>query len=103
MLDGQLVVTGNRERAACWLARAAFEQIVHDLLVTMGNDPGDAAMRTQLSCLEATFVDIDAGLAARAQYAWTSLSQACHQHAFELNPTVTEARHLLHLVKSLER
>lgn len=102
VLDGRLLVASHRERAACWLARAAFEQIVADLLIQAGHDPGEATMRTQLSCLEAAYLNDRPGLANQAEYAWAALSCAAHEHAFELSPTESEVRHLLTVVRKLQ-
>lgn len=57
-------------------------------------------MRSKLTVLQVAFGPDDA-LPARAGYAWSGLSQACHHHAFELAPTVSEVRHLIQLVGTL--
>ena len=88
-------------RIACWLTRSALEQQVVALLAAKGWDVGDASMRTALSCLEAAYADDDPELVARAEYAWAALSRVCHQHAYELAPTVAEARHLRAVVAEL--
>ena len=45
----------------------------------------------RLSCLEGAYVD-DRGLTFKAEFAWNRLSEACHQHAYQLAPTYTEAK-----------
>lgn len=90
---------GNRR--ACWLARSALEEALDALLRARGIDTGPlASTRARLSCLEVAYDD-DPGLAARAQYAWTRLSEACHHHAYALAPTAGEARDLVDAVERL--
>lgn len=59
-------------------------------------------MRTQLSCLEARLGESNPALVRSADYAWTALSRASHQHAYELPATLDECRHLMELVELLE-
>lgn len=87
----------HSNRMAAWLARTALEQTVHDLLVARGVEPGRASGRARLACLEVAYDD-SPDIAARAQYAWTRLSEACHQHAYQLSPTYQEVQHLLDAV-----
>lgn len=101
LLGNPSIPARHRGRAACWLARAAFEEVVGNLLRANGHDPGSASMRTKLSCLEAAFVGTRPDLAAHAEYAWALLSSASHQHAYELSPTEAECRHLIGLVHIL--
>jgi hypothetical protein len=37
----------------------------------------------------------------KAQLAWAGLSNACHHHAYELQPTAAEVRSLLRLVAEI--
>ena len=60
-----------------------------------------ASERAKLTMLEGAYVD-NRELASKAQYAWHRLSEACHQHAFELSPTHTEATDLIAIVATLE-
>lgn len=87
-------------RRACWLARTALEGVIVDLLKARGVAANRASERARLSCLEGVYVD-DRALVNRAQYAWTRLSEACHQHAYELAPTYPEVQHLVELVAQL--
>lgn len=87
-------------RRACWLARAALEAQVEELLEAKGIDARKASERAKLSCLEGAYLD-QRDLVARAEFAWSRLSEACHQHAYELSPTHAEAKHLIGLVGSL--
>jgi hypothetical protein len=87
-------------RRACWLARAALESLIDDLLIAKGIQAERASERARLSCLEGAYHD-DRDLAHKAEYAWSRLSDACHQHAYLLSPTYSEARHLIELVEHL--
>lgn len=97
VLDG---LSPSRTRLACWLARSALEESVRDLLIAKGCPPGGANMASQLSCLEIAYQD-DSQVADRAEFAWARLSNACHQHAFELSPTASEAINLVEIVAAL--
>lgn len=87
-------------RRACWLARAALEALVDDLLAAHQIRAPLASERAKLSCLEGVSGE-DRTLVARVEYAWSRLSEACHQHAYELTPTHQEAEHLLGLVRQV--
>jgi len=56
-------------------------------------------MRSLISCLESAYSDDEPDLVIQAEYAWAGLSKAAHYHAFELSPTLSEARNLLALVQ----
>lgn len=90
----------SRNRVACWLARSALEESVRDLLIAKGRTPGDATMASRLTCLEVAYQD-DPQVVDRAEFAWARLSNACHQHAFELSPTASEAANLVEIVAAL--
>ncbi|WP_063044247.1 hypothetical protein [Nocardia pseudovaccinii] len=91
----------HSNRIAAWLARTALEQIVDELLRAKGINPGRASSRARLACLEIAYRD-ERDVPFRSQYAWTRLSEACHQHAYQLSPTYQEVQHLLEIVRSLQ-
>ncbi|MFI6778751.1 hypothetical protein [Nocardia sp. NPDC050412] len=91
----------HSNRIAAWLTRTALEQIVDELLRAKGIEAGGASSRARLACLEVAYRD-ERDVPARSQYAWTRLSEACHQHAYQLSPTYQEVRHLLEIVRSLQ-
>lgn len=95
--EGQLGQPGALANVrACWLARAALEDAIGSLLP---DDPGHlASARSRLSCLQVAYADRPE-VASRAEYAWSRLSEACHQHAYALSPTYIEAQHLVGLVR----
>lgn len=88
-------------RAAGWIARAALESAVDDVLGNLHRDAPNATMRSKLTVLQVALETTGANLPARAEYAWNRLSVACHHHAFELTPTVSEIQHLIDLVREL--
>jgi hypothetical protein len=91
---------GHSNRAACWIARAALESAVDDLLDTTNTPAPDATMRSKLTVLQVAS-GVDSTIPGQADYAWNGLSRACHHHAFELSPTATEVRHLIAVVAGL--
>ncbi|GGR73690.1 hypothetical protein J2S40_001539 [Nocardioides luteus] len=94
----------HANRRAAWLARAAAEDAIGVLLAAKQLDPGRRANgRTLLSCLEALYRDDAPAVANHAQYAWSRLSEACHQHAYEMSPTHAEIAHLIDLVARLNQ
>lgn len=92
--------TGYSNRAACWIARAALESTVDELLAGRGRSAPEASMRSKLSVLQVAYVQ-QPDLTEKAEYAWSGLSRACHQHAFELTPAASEVHHLIALVGAL--
>ncbi|KAA1419201.1 hypothetical protein F0U44_12175 [Nocardioides humilatus] len=89
----------DRNRMACWLARTALEAAVDDLLAARDLDAGRANMRSRLTCLQAAYEGTD--VPARVEYAWSRLSEACHQHAYKLSPTFAETAHLIATVDAM--
>lgn len=73
---------------------------MHDLLVARGREPGESSMASRLTCLEVAYED-EPLIAERAEFAWARLSNACHQHAFELSPATSEAADLIEIVARL--
>jgi len=91
----------HANRRACWLARTAMEECLDGLLDAKDLDVGAlASTRSKLACLEVAYAG-QPEVAARAQYVWTRLSEACHQHAYQLSPTYGEARDLIVTVATL--
>lgn len=92
--------TAYSNRAACWIARAALESVVDDLLTARQRSAPNATMRSKLTVLQIAY-EQEPDVAVRAEYAWNGLSRICHHHAFELTPSATEVRHLVQLVERL--
>lgn len=87
-------------RRACWLTRAALEERVQALLAAKGISAAGASERSRLTCLEGAYPE-NRELSGRAEYAWSRLSETCHQHAYHLAPTRAEASHLIEVVEWL--
>lgn len=101
LLDGTLIVRVHSVRAAAWVTRAALEDVLRGLIRAKGFEPGRANTRTLLGCIEVFYQEDAPHIAGIAQYAWDSLSQAAHHHAYELAPTHAEVSALTELVKEL--
>ena len=92
---------GYGNRAACWIARAALESALDDHLQAKNHGADRATMRSKLTILHVA-LGSDSQTASKAEYAWSRLSWACHHHAFQLSPGVTEVRDLIDLVAAIE-
>jgi hypothetical protein len=92
ILYGGEAATPRRVRIAAFLIRQALETEIEaycELLVAAM--PFPVRMRSRLAVLHA----LDrTGFDRTAEYAWNALSRACHHHAYELAPTISELRHL---------
>lgn len=85
-------------RAACWVARSALEDELRSLLAREGASVNGASTRSALVVLRVIAKD-DPELTLRTEYAWARLSDAAHHHAYELAPTLAEARSLIETVE----
>ena len=83
-------------RAAALLGRQALEMAVDDYRVARRIPLDSCGTRQQLICLREYLDDDD--LAGRVHHAWDALSRACHQHPYELAPTVGELKRMLDTV-----
>lgn len=101
LLAGELPVRVHSVRAAAWIARAALETTLVELVRAKGCDPGTASARTMLGCVESLYIEDDPQIAASAQYAWDRLSEASHHHAYELAPTHVEVESFVGVVRGL--
>ncbi|WP_202867710.1 hypothetical protein [Kribbella pittospori] len=99
ILDGEQAVVPGWIRIAAFLIRQALEAEIEayceQLIAPM---PFPVRMRSRLAVLHA--LD-QTGFNRTAEYAWNALSRACHQHAYELSPTISELRHLYSKVADL--
>lgn len=85
-------VTGQNARLAAVLARQALEMIVDRRCIDIEPGVEDATLKTRLIVLYALAPEDES--VRKLDYAWIRLSSACHHHAYELSPTVTEIRGL---------
>jgi hypothetical protein len=100
LLTGEMRIQRvSSARAACWVARRGLEAMVPLLLQLRGVDVGRASMNVQLICLRVAYED-DPALFSGLASAWDQLSRACHHHAYELTPTITEVRDLIGRVRA---
>ena len=79
---------GMWPRTAALLARQALEMSVDEFWVAQRIPLESCATRQQLICLREYLKDPE--LAGRVHHAWNALSDACHQHPYELPPTAAE-------------
>jgi hypothetical protein len=86
-------------RATALLARQALEQALDDHWHQRGLALHTASTRCQLICLQQYLPDPH--LAGRVHHAWSSLSQACHHHPYDLAPSFEELTALLATVSDL--
>jgi hypothetical protein len=84
-------------RAAAILARSALEDLVTDACAREGVGVVRTSIRVRLACLRALVPSI----AGDAAVAWSGLSRACHQHAYEIAPHHAEVSHLVWNVRQL--
>jgi hypothetical protein len=83
-------------RAAALLARQALEQGLDQYWHAKGLRLADLGTKPQLICLAGYLPDKD--VAGRAIHAWSSLTQACHHHPYELQAGYAELKDWLDAV-----
>ena len=80
-------LVGTWPRASAILGRQALEIALDQLWAQVAPGIEKASARAQLVCLPEY---VDAVLAGRVRHTWHALSTACHHHAYELPPIVSE-------------
>ncbi|MGB3602666.1 MAG: hypothetical protein WBA38_03835 [Gordonia sp. (in: high G+C Gram-positive bacteria)] len=85
------VASGNSARLAAFVARQAAEILIDDRCAELGAACPEGTMRSKSSVLKSLDAE---GPGVDLVYAWNRLSECCHQHAYELAPTVNEVRGL---------
>jgi len=96
---GHEATAGRWPRAVAILCRQALEGSLYDFWRAKVPGVEAASERAQLLCAR-TYMTSD--LAARAEHAWTALSRATHNHAYELAPTAAELAGWLATVRDLD-
>jgi hypothetical protein len=86
-------------RATALLTRQALELTLDELWKRRAPGLERCSARAQLLCLPSYVRDQE--LARQVSYAWSGLSRACHQHAYELPPTSTELGYWMDTVEQL--
>jgi hypothetical protein len=99
VLVGQVALGSSGPRTAALLARCAFEEWLDEQSASWAptNYPFPST-RSKLVVLE---ILGDRGLGAQARWIWEALSRTVHHHAYELQPSVAEVRHLVEQVRGL--
>ena len=93
-------LAGRWPLAAAILCRQALEGAMLQLWLARAPGLQEATLRAQLLCLR-DYVDRD--LAYLVDHAWSSLTHACHHHAYELPPTAAELGRWFETVEALVR
>lgn len=89
---------GLSSRMAAFLARRALEDVVEQRCRALDAYAPSASMRSKLLVLRG----LDSPeIAGRAAVAWNRLSNACHLHAYELQPSTAEIEQLCGAVAQL--
>jgi hypothetical protein len=89
---------GLSSRTAAFLARRALEEIIDQRCADLGAAAPSATTRSKLLVLRA----LDTAEAAdHAAVAWNRLSNACHLHAYEMQPSTAEVQQLCGVVAGL--
>lgn len=89
---------GLSSRMAAFLARRALEEIIEQRCAAVGAVAPGANTRSKLLILRA--LD-EPEVADAAALAWNRLSNACHLHAYEMQPSVAEVEQLCGVVAEL--
>ena len=89
---------GLSARMGAFLARRALEEIIDARCIRVDARAPRANTRSQLLIVR---VLDDADVGSRAAVAWHRLSNACHLHAYELQPSVAEIEQLCGVVADL--
>lgn len=89
---------GLSARMAAFMARRALEEIIDQRCAALAAPAPSATTRSKLLILRA----LDTAEAAdSAAVAWNRLSNACHLHAYEMQPSTAEVEQLVGIVAGL--
>ena len=101
LLDGAYGLGVRGPRTAALLARSALEDWLDEQTATWSSRlPGFRPTTNSKLVVLGALRGADVG--ERARRAWHALSRTVHHHAYELQPSVTEVRHLVGQVRKLE-
>lgn len=92
-------LAGRWPRAIALMTRQAIEGALFDLWREVSPGVEAAPMRAQLLVLRH---ELNRRIVSDAEYAWSALSRACHQHPYELVPTAGELAGWLEAVHVLD-
>lgn len=100
VLDGKVALKSSGPRTAALLVRCALEDWLDEQSAKWASTT--YPFPTTASKLIALQVLDDGELGQRARRTWSALSRTVHHHAYELQPSAAEVRHLLEQVRDLE-
>ena len=99
VLDGRIALGPRSARTAALLARLALEDWLNEQSASWC--AASAKPPTMTSKLVVLGRNRGADVGERARRMWHSLSRAVHHHAYELQPSPAEVRHLVSQVRGL--
>lgn len=98
VLDGTVALGVRGPRTAALLARCAFEEWLDEMSAPWATQVNTDRLPTTSSKLVALGALHGVELGEKAKKAWNGLSRAVHHHAYELQPSASEVRHLVRQV-----
>jgi hypothetical protein len=101
VLDGTVTLGARGPRTAALLARRAFEDWLDELSAPWSTQVVSDRPPTTSSKLVALGAFQGMELGERAKRVWHGLSRAVHHHAYELQPSAVEIRHLVGQVRAV--
>ena len=99
LLDGKVLLGTSGPRTAALLARCALEIWLEEQCASWA--PTDYPFPSNRSKLVVVEVLGDRDIGIQARWVWEALSRSVHHHAYELQPSVAEVRHLVEQVREL--
>lgn len=102
VLDGTIALGPRAARTAALLARLALEDWLNEASASWASTTGAKPPTTNSKLIVLTR-KLGPEVGERARRVWHSLSRAVHHHAYELQPSAAEVRHLVGQVRDLER
>jgi hypothetical protein len=101
VLDGKVPVGSSGARTAALLARCALEEWLDEQSASWSiSVESRPTTKSKFIALEALQSAEDG---ERARRVWSALSRTVHHHAYELQPSVADVRHLVNQVRGLDR
>jgi hypothetical protein len=99
VLEGKVALGSSGPRTAALLARCAFEEWLEEQSSAWA--PTSYPFPSTRSKLVVLEVLIDRDVGVKARWIWDALSRSVHHHAYEMQPSVAEVRHLVDQVRGL--
>jgi hypothetical protein len=99
VLDGRIALGPRAARTAALLARLALEDWLNEQSASWSAVSGKPPTTNSKIVVLGRYRGAKVG--ERTRLLWHSLSRAVHHHAYELQPSSAEVRHLVGLVREL--